>query len=291
MSMEKNQNNQRAYGNVNSKVTIVNGDYNSMNESQITDLCLKLINDKLNQLREDAYEVLKMQVTSFSKDLFQRISFIEGKVDLLQKFASPSIQFALGESIMGYSQRDSDEHKELLIELLLKRLQVEDVSLKAILLDKLRKEIPYLTQNSVDMLAFLVSNMLEFKSNNKAELRNDLKELNPILESASQMSSLDFYYLQHTDFVHRISFVEKADFIERTFASTYKMLIGDESLESLRSFLKDVNPLWIEFLDLIKKYSMACYTPSAMGVYLGLIRLGQVLNQDFDYDNYLSQLS
>ena len=54
MSMEKNQNNQRAYGNVNSKVTIVNGDYNSMNESQITDLCLKLINDKLNQLREDA---------------------------------------------------------------------------------------------------------------------------------------------------------------------------------------------------------------------------------------------
>lgn len=289
--MEKIPNNQKALGNVNSTIIMVNGDLNQMGENQMMDLCLKLVNDKLQQLREDAYEVLKAQVASFSNDLFQRISLLEGKVDILQKFATPSIQFALGESLLEYSQRNSYEHKNLLIDVLLERLQVEDISLKAILLDKLRKEIPYLTQCSVDMLAFLTFSMLTFQSENGEKLKEAFKSLNPILESASKMTSLDFYYLQHTDFFHRVSFIEKADFIEKTLANTYKEFIGDGSLEAYRIFMRSVNPKWITFLDLIKENNMACYNLSAHGFYLGLIRLGKVLNQNLDYDNFLSQLS
>lgn len=220
-SMGKTKNIQNAVGNINSTINQINGDYITMDESKMTDLCLKLINDKLQQLRDDAHEVLKAQVTSFSTELYQRIAKMEGKVENLEKFANPAIQFALGESLMGYSQRCSDDHKTLLIDSLLERLQADDVSTKAILLDKIRRGIPNLTLSEVDMLAFLVFKSLTFDCKNIEDLKEGFQELNPIVNNILKMSSLDFYYLQHTDFLHRISFIDNADFIEKTLFETY----------------------------------------------------------------------
>lgn len=160
-SMGKTPNNQKAQGNINSTINQINGDYIAMDEGKMTDLCLKLVNDKLHQLREDAHEVLKAQVATFSNELFQRIAKLEGKVETLERFVNPAIQFALSDSLMGYSQRCSDEHKTLLIDSLLERLQVDDVSTKAILLDKIRKGIPDLTLSQIDMLAFLAFRCLK----------------------------------------------------------------------------------------------------------------------------------
>lgn len=68
--MEKTPNNQKAVGICNSTINQINGDYVTMDEGKMTDLCLKLVNDKLRQLREDAHEVLKAQVTSFPMSYF-----------------------------------------------------------------------------------------------------------------------------------------------------------------------------------------------------------------------------
>lgn len=281
---------QKATGNINSTVIQVNGDYIAMDEGKMTELCLKLINDKLQQLQENAHEIFKAQVISFSTEVFQRIAKMEGKVELLQQFAKPSIQFALGESIMGYSKRSSDDHKELLIEMLLDRLQVDDISTKAILLDKLRKDVPDLTLSQIDVLAFLVFNSLSFDCKNLDDLRKGFQELNPIVEKISHMNSLDFYYLQHTEFVYRISFVDKADFIEQKILKTYQDFLEVKSWENFLSLLDKINPNWQDVFTLIKENSMACYEPTAQGFYLGLIRLGKVLGQSLDYDNFLSQL-
>lgn len=99
-SMEKTPNNQKAQGNINSTITQINGDYIAMDEGKMTDLCLKLVNDKLQQLRDDAHEMFMAQVASFSNELFQRIAKLEGKVEMLERFANPAIQFALSESLM-----------------------------------------------------------------------------------------------------------------------------------------------------------------------------------------------
>ena len=289
-SMEKTPNNQKAQGNINSTITQINGDYIAMDEGKMTDLCLKLVNDKLQQLREDAHEVLKAQVASFSNELFQRIVKMEGKVETLEKFANPAIQLALGESLMGYSQRCSDEHKTLLIDSLLERLQVEDVSTKAILLDKIRKGIPNLTLSEVDMLAFLVFKSLTFNCKNIDELKEGFHELHPIVNNISKMASLDFYYLQHTDFLHRISYIDNADFIEKTLLKTYQSLLDKNTMENFLNELDGLGANWKELFNLIKTNNMACYEPTAQGVYLGLIRLSKVLNQPLNYDIFLSQL-
>lgn len=289
-SMEKTPNNQKAQGNINSTITQINGDYIAMDEGKMTDLCLKLVNDKLHQLREDAYEVLKAQVAIFSNELFLRIAKLEGKVETLERFANPAIQFALSDSLMGYSQRCSDEHKTLLIDSLLERLQVDDVSTKAILLDKIRKGIPDLTLSQIDMLAFLAFRCLKAECKDIKDFKNSFKDIDVLMRSILKMSSLDYLYLQHTDFVHRISFIPKADFIEKDLLERYDYLLEDKSWNNMLTILMEVDPLWSDMFDSIKNNNMACFWPTAQGFYLGLIRLSKVVNQPFDYENYLNQL-
>lgn len=288
--MEKTPNNQKAQGNINSTITQINGDYIAMDEGKMTDLCLKLVNDKLHQLREDAYEVLKAQVATFSNELFLRIAKLEGKVETLERFANPAIQFALSDSLMGYSQRCSDEHKTLLIDSLLERLQVDDVSTKAILLDKIRKGIPDLTLSQIDMLAFLAFRCLKAECKDIKDFKNSFKDIDVLMRSILKMSSLDYLYLQHTDFVHRISFIPKADFIEKDLLERYDYLLEDKSWNNMLTILMEVDPLWSDMFDSIKNNNMACFWPTAQGFYLGLIRLSKVVNQPFDYENYLNQL-
>lgn len=289
-SMGKTPNNQKAQGNINSTINQINGDYIAMDEGKMTDLCLKLVNDKLHQLREDAHEVLKAQVATFSNELFQRIAKLEGKVETLERFVNPAIQFALSDSLMGYSQRCSDEHKTLLIDSLLERLQVDDVSTKAILLDKIRKGIPDLTLSQIDMLAFLAFRCLKAECKDIKDLKNSFKDIDVLMRNILKMSSLDYLYLQHTDFVHRISFISKADFIEKDLLERYDYLLEDKSWNNMLTILMEVNPLWSDMFDSIKNNNMACFWPTAQGFYLGLIRLSKVVNQQFDYENFLNQL-
>lgn len=251
-SMGKTPNNQKAQGNINSTINQINGDYIAMDEGKMTDLCLKLVNDKLHQLREDAHEVLKAQVATFSNELFQRIAKLEGKVETLERFVNPAIQFALSDSLMGYSQRCSDEHKTLLIDSLLERLQVDDVSTKAILLDKIRKGIPDLTLSQIDMLAFLAFRCLKAECKDIKDLKNSFKDIDVLMRNILKMSSLDYLYLQHTDFVHRISFISKADFIEKDLLERYDYLLEDKSWNNMLTILMEVNPLWSDMFDSIK---------------------------------------
>lgn len=288
--MEKTPNNQKAVGICNSTINQINGDYVTMDEGKMTDLCLKLVNDKLQQLREDAYEALKAQVASFSNDLFQRIVKMEGKVETLEKFANPAIQFALSESLMGFSQRCSEEHKTLLIDSLLERLQVDNVSTKAILLDKIRKGIPNLTLPQVDMLAFLAFRGLKAECKNTKDLKECFKGIDALRTGILKMSSLDYLYLQYTDFVHRISYIPNADFIEKDILERYDYLLEDKSWNSMLTIFKEVDPLWPDVFDSIRNNDMACFLPTAQGFYLGLIRLSKVLDQHLNYDDFLDKL-
>lgn len=279
---------QKASGNINSSIIQVEGTYNAMSEQQMTDLCLKLINDKLQSLREDAHNKLRLQITEFSNDLFEKIGKLEGKMDMLSSFAKPSVELALGESLMGYSQRPSDRHKQLLIQTMIERLKVDDVSTKAILLDRIRLGIPQLTINQIDMIAIMVFTDLMVSCDTIEELKDYFRQLNPIVENASALTSVDFLYLQHTEFFYRISFAGRMDIIGDKLSRTYKTFFGIDGIEDLKKMLSEVNPLWQTLFNLIIDNEMGCYSPTATGRYLGLIRLSEVLGEELSYDKFMA---
>ena len=96
--------------------------------------------------------------------------------------------------------------------------------------------------------------------------------------------------MQHTDFLHRISYIDNADFIENTLLKTYQSLLDKNTMEDFLNELDGLGANWKELFNLIKINNMACYEPTAQGVYLGLIRLSKVLNQPLNYDIFLFQL-
>ena len=279
---------QKANGNINSTIIQVEGTYNAMSEQQMTDLCLKLINDKLQSLREDAHNKLRLQITKFSNDLFEKIGKLEGKMDMLSSFAKPSVELALGESLMGYSQRPSDRHKQLLIQTMIERLKVDDVSTKAILLDRMRLGIPQLTIHQIDMIALMVFTDLSVSCDSIEELKDFFRQLTPIIENASALTLVDFLYLQHTEFFHRISFAGRMDLIGEKLSRTYKSFFGNEGIEDLKKMLAEVNPQWQTLLNQIIANEMGCYSPTAMARYLGLIRLSEVLDEELSYEKFMA---
>ena len=72
---------QKASGNFNSSITQVTVTYNAMTEQQMTDLCLRLIDEKLQPLREDARNTLRLLISEFSCELFERIGKLEGNLN------------------------------------------------------------------------------------------------------------------------------------------------------------------------------------------------------------------
>ena len=279
---------QKASGNINSSITQVTVTNNAMTEQQMTDLCLRLIDEKLQPLREDARNTLRLLISEFSCELFERIGKLEGNIELLNSFAKPSVELALGESLMGYSQRPSDRHKRLLIETMIERLKVDDVSTKAILLDRIRLGIPQLTINQIDMIAIMVFTDLMVSCDTIEELKDYFRQLNPIVENASALTSVDFLYLQHTEFFYRISFAGRMDIIGDKLSRTYKTFFGIDGIEDLKKMLSEVNPLWQTLFNLIIDNEMGCYSPTATGRYLGLIRLSEVLGEELSYEKFMA---
>ena len=171
---------------------------------------------------------------------------------------------------------------------MIERLKVDDVSTKAILLDRIRLGIPQLTINQIDMIAIMVFTNLMVSCATIEELKDYFRQLNPIVENASALTSVDFLYLQHTEFFHRISFAGRMDIIGDKLSRTYKTFFGIDGIEDLKKMLSEVNPLWQTLFDLIIDNEMGCYSPTAMGRYLGLIRLSEVLGEELSYEKFMA---
>ena len=271
-----------AIGNFNSQITQVNIEGLSRNE--IEQLCLKLINDKMVILRNDAAEIFKGQIKEFVELFYLRLAEIADSHDLLNKMRTPAFQFALDEALLIYSKHPSMEEKELQVELLIDKIKTDDNSTKGIIIDTARLELCNLTNAQISMLAFLVFCNLECDNKDEEELSSFFQNIGALLNDIFSMKSVDYAYLQNTNCLHRISFVNNADFIEKNLYNRYAERTGNSTEDGFKCYLNKTFPLWSTILDIIKRNNMACYHPTAVGFYLGLKRLGKVFGEALDFD-------
>ena len=272
-----------AIGNFNSNITQVN--IEGLTKEEVQELCLKLIDELMVRLRADAAEVFRNQVNEFVELFYQQLAEIAGNHDVLNKLKTPAIQFALDESLLIYAKHPSLEEKELLVELLIDKIQTDDNSTKGIIIDAARIEICNLTNAQISMLAFLVICGLMFDSKDGEELFNYFQGHGGMLSDIQSMKKVDFAYLQHTNCLHRISFIKNADFIEKNLFGKYSVKTGSSTEEEFKSYLNTTSPLWSSVLDKIKSNNMACYETTAVGFYIGLKRLEKAFDWNLDFED------
>ena len=271
-----------AFFNNNCNITQVN--IEGISKDDIRQLCLQLIKEQLTSLRKDASEIFYRQVEEFVELFYQSLAEIAENYDVLSKLKTPAVQFALDESLLIYSKHPTTEEKELQVELLIDKITTDDNSTKGIIIDLARLELCNLTNAHISMLAFLVSCDLECDSNDKNEIFDFFHRFESLLNDIQSMKKVDYTYLQHTNCLHRVSFVDKPDFIEKSLFSRYSERTGHSSEDNFKCYLNTISPQWSTVLDGIRDNDMACYKPTAVGYYIGLKRLSKFLDINISFD-------
>ena len=271
-----------AFGNINSTITQVN--IEGLSKEEIEQLCLKLINEKMMILRNDAKEVLRGLVEEFVELFYQRLAEIAKSHDVVNRLRIPAVQFALDEALLIYSKHPSLEEKELQVELLIDKIKTDDNTTKGIIIDAARIELCNLTNAQISLLALIIICHKVFNSNDRGELFSFFQDLGNLLNDIESMEQVDYAYLQNTNCLHRISFVPEADFIEKGLFENYSERLGLATEYEFKSYLNTTSPLWSCVLDKIKSNNMACYEPTAVGFYIGLKRLEKTFGCELDFD-------
>ena len=276
------KNNLVAIGNINSSITQVNID--GLTKEEVQELCLKLVDELMDRLRADAAEAYKIQVNEFVELFYQRLAEIAGSHDVLNKLKTPAVQFALDEALLIYGKHPTLEEKEMQVELLIDKIQTNDNSTKGIIIDAARLELCNLTNAQISLLAFIIICGLIIESKEKKVLFDYFQGHSGLLSDIQSMEKVDFAYLQHTNCLHRISFIKNADFLEKGLFDKYAERIGTSTEEEFKSYLNTTSPLWSCVLDKIKSNNMACYEPTAVGFYIGLKRLEKTFGWNLDFE-------
>ena len=276
------KNNLVAIGNINSNITQVN--IEGLTKEEVQELCLKLVDELMARLRADAAEVFKSQVYEFVELFFQRLAEIAGSHDVLNKLKTPAVQFALDEALLIYGKHPTLEEKEMQVELLIDKIKTNDNSTKGIIIDAARLELCNLTNAQISLLAFIIICGLIIECKEKKELFDYFHGHSGLLSDIQSMEKVDFAYLQHTNSLHRISFVKNADFLEKNLFDKYAERTGSSTEEKFKSYLNTTSPLWSSVLDKIKSNNMACYEPTAVGFYIGLKRLEKTFGWNLDFE-------
>ncbi len=271
-----------AFGNINSNIIQVN--IEGLTKEEVQQLCLKLINERMISLRNDAAVVFRCQIVEFVELFYQRLAEIAKSHDVLDKLRTPAVQFALDEALLIYSKHPSFEEKEMQVELLIDKIKTDDNTTKGIIIDSARLELCNLTNAQISLLALLIICNKVFDSNDRNELFEFFQEIGTLLKDIQSMERIDYAYLQNTSCLHRISFVPNADFIEKGLYDTYAERLGYSTIEKFKLYLNTASPLWSTILDRIKENDMACYKPTAVGFYIGLKRLSKVLGMELAFD-------
>ena len=271
-----------AIGNFNSQITQVN--IEGLSRDEIEQLCLKLINERMVILRNDAAEIYKGQIKEFVELFYLQLADLAKSYDVVNRLRTPAVQFALDEALLIFSKHPSVEEKELQVELLIDKIQTDDNTTKGIIIDAARLELCNLTNAQISLLALLIICRKVFDCKDRDGLFSFFKDLGNLLNDIESMEQVDYAYLRNTNCLHRISFVREADFIEKTMFESYAERLGLTTEDEFNCYLNSANPLWSTILERIKKNDMACYKPTAVGFYIGLKRLSKVLGWELEFE-------
>lgn len=277
------KNNLFAIGNINSNITQVNID--GLTKEEVQELCLKLIDELMVRLRADAAEVFKSQVNEFVELFYQRLEEIAGNHDVVNRLKTPSVQFALDEALLIYAKHPTLEEKEMQVELLIDKIKTDDNTTIGIIIDAARLELCNLTKAQISLLAFLSICALECESSDKKVLFGFFQKHGALLSDIQSMGKVDYAYLQHTNCLYQISFIDNADFLEKNLLGKYAARTGFSTEEEFKSYLNTTFPLWSSVLEKIKSNDMACYKPTAVGFYIGLKRLEKTFGWELDFES------
>lgn len=192
-----------------------------LNYSEVKDIALDVFNSNFLQLSKEALNTAVQRAEEITNDFIERLK--KDKPDSLESAKDPGFQSALYEVQKNYAKTGDKDMADVLVDILVDRIEHKERDLKQIVLDESINVIPKLTSSQLDTLTiiFLLKYSVNYGVVNIATLKQYLtNNIKPFTDNLSKENSL----YQHLEFAGCGSISIGSKNIEDIFKNTYRGL-------------------------------------------------------------------
>jgi len=189
--------------------------------SEIKEIAKDVFKQNFLTLRDEASSLAIERANEFTIKLVEELKI--RKPDTMQNAKTPGFQYALYEAQKNFAKTGDKDMAEVLVDILIDRLEFNDRNLRQIVLDESIGIIPKLTSSQLDVLTlvFLLKRSVNYGINNDETLKDYLdKYIKPFTDSLSKESSL----YEHLAYTGCSGISIGSNSIEDIFKNNYKGL-------------------------------------------------------------------
>lgn len=252
--MDVNKQQQSAGDNSNQIIAHTVNQYSGIQISDVVPIVRGLVKSELEVYQKLADINAKIRFEEFSKSLELEI---ESKVaDKVEKFSEPSMQYAAREATLGYIKSGDGEQKDMLIDLMIERINSEDQSSIQLLIDEAIKILPKLSSKCIAVLTLMAYCNLK-ATGKKSVLISSIQKINPVIDKVYDIKNLDLEYLVQTGCISSIlGFIRNKDWIQSNIEYYPLLFCHLDNQEAVDQFFSKYG---------IEKKDKALYFPKSIG--------------------------
>ena len=173
---------------------IVNGDVVANGEI-LTTIAAQLLRQDFELLSLEAREEMKACANECTQKLLEQV--VEKKLEeKLTEFMRPSTQWAFYTTLKGYTQSETLEQRDMMVDSMIERIQENWNSTERMIIDTALEILPKLTPIALSTLGLLQLRHQLFLAPIGVMIDNNFSSLTPLVEQMAGIGTLDVEYLK-----------------------------------------------------------------------------------------------
>lgn len=171
---------------------------NGINYSDAREIALDVFKSNFLELSQSAAFIAKQRAEELIDEFLKRIN--EKDPSKINKIQDPDIQHAIFTAQKEYARSGEKDLEEMLIDILLRRVDEDSQSLKKIVLNESLEILPKLTNEQLDILTvvFLIHETQNYQITDKLTFKNYLKQyFSPFIDKLTPINTV-YKHLEYT---------------------------------------------------------------------------------------------
>ena len=241
-------------------VVIING--NLTIDGQISkDLqtsCLEILRTDFDKYTTTAIEQAKQEIEECIKSILEKLAKEQQK-HLTERFQSLSMQAFLHDTLIEYISTEDKRAKEFIIDVLIDRLNFQNISTEKAILNEAIKLIPNLSASTSALITFMMLRQQMVNPSISFMLELFFKQLSPIVDIAYNIKTIDIEYIIQRNATMNISGFYPIDTFENHLLKQYDLFFR-QKID--RRFLEDFKSIHPEIMNAVNDMGSCMFCTS-----------------------------
>lgn len=240
--------------------------YNGISYTDARNIALDVFKTNFLELSQNAADLAKQRAEHLVDEFLKKLE--TEKPEKIEKIEDPDMQYALFSAQKEFARSGEKDMEEMLVSILLERIEENSQSLKKIVLNEALEIVPKLTDQQLDILTlvFLIQDTKNNNINNKESLLNYLKSyFLPFIKNLTKEKSC-YKHLEYSGCCGTIGIAQ--DNLSQYFINNYEGVFSKgfekEKFEEISKDNPSINSLLIPCLTDNTKFQLNALTEDVL---------------------------